>query len=150
MATTPTGRASAEASSKASPTLPATGWCNSVPAVPGRPSPTRCSPWAHGHLTLVDLDTEKAKQLAELLAKDFGPERVSVGAAGDLTEILAGAEGVINTTPVGMDAPPGLARYPIPTCGPTCGSPTSCIVRPTPRCSARLGPSAHERWTAAA
>jgi len=60
-----------------------------------------------GHLTVVDLDAEKARHLAELLAKEFGSERVAVGVAGNLSEILARAEGVINTTPVGMAHHPG-------------------------------------------
>jgi shikimate dehydrogenase len=60
-----------------------------------------------GHLVLVDLDPEKATRLADALAREFGPGRVSVAAAGGLTEVLAGVEGVINTTPVGMTHHPG-------------------------------------------
>ena len=60
-----------------------------------------------GHLTLVDLDPDKAKRLADLLATAFGPERVSVGLPGDLPALLPEAEGVINTTPVGMAHHPG-------------------------------------------
>jgi len=60
-----------------------------------------------GHLTVVDLDPEKARHLTELLAKEFGSERLAVGVAGNLSEILARAEGVINTTPVGMAHHPG-------------------------------------------
>ena len=60
-----------------------------------------------GHLTVVDLDTEKAKHLTELLAKEFGAERIAVGVPGNLSEILARAEGVINATPVGMAHHPG-------------------------------------------
>jgi shikimate dehydrogenase len=60
-----------------------------------------------GHLTLVDLNADKAHQLAEVLVKDFGPDRVSVGAMDHLAGTLAGAQGVINTTPVGMAHLPG-------------------------------------------
>jgi shikimate dehydrogenase len=59
------------------------------------------------HLTLVDLDTDKAKQLADRLAVEFGVSRVSVGLSSDLAALLAEAEGVINTTPVGMAHHPG-------------------------------------------
>ncbi|HZN72620.1 MAG TPA: shikimate dehydrogenase [Micromonosporaceae bacterium] len=59
------------------------------------------------HLTLVDLNADKAQQLAEALGKEFGPDQVSVGAVENLVGILAGAQGVINTTPVGMAHHPG-------------------------------------------
>ena len=36
-----------------------------------------------GHLTVVDLDTEKAKHLTELLAKEFGAERIAVASPGE-------------------------------------------------------------------
>lgn len=60
-----------------------------------------------GHLTLVDLDIEKAKQLGEVLAGEFGATRVSTGAPADLASLLATADGVINTTPIGMAHHPG-------------------------------------------
>jgi shikimate dehydrogenase len=59
------------------------------------------------HLTLVDLDIDKAKRLADVLAIAFGADRVSVGLHGDLPALLPEAEGVINTTPVGMAHHPG-------------------------------------------
>jgi shikimate dehydrogenase len=59
------------------------------------------------HLTLVDLDENKAKRLAEVLAIEFGVDRVAAGAPGALTALLAKAEGVINATPVGMAHHPG-------------------------------------------
>jgi shikimate dehydrogenase len=59
------------------------------------------------HLTIVDLDSEKAKNLADMLAKEFGAERVAVAHPGSLSEVLASAQGVINTTPVGMSHHPG-------------------------------------------
>ncbi|MET0521152.1 MAG: shikimate dehydrogenase [Jiangellaceae bacterium] len=59
------------------------------------------------HLTVVDLDGAKAAGLAEALAREFGAERVSTGTPGDLTGLLAKAEGVINATPIGMAHHPG-------------------------------------------
>jgi shikimate dehydrogenase len=81
--------------------------CNWVPVVPGPAVAHAMLSMGTGHLTLVDLDTEKAKHLAELLAKEFGPERIAVGLHSNLSEILARAQGVINTTPVGMVHHPG-------------------------------------------
>ncbi len=60
-----------------------------------------------GHLALVDVDGAKAIELAEMLGNEFGPHRISVGAHGDLPAILAEAQGVINTTPIGMAHHPG-------------------------------------------
>jgi shikimate dehydrogenase len=60
-----------------------------------------------GTLTLVDVNAEKAEQVAEALGKEFGPERVAVGGAESLVAILAAAQGVVNTTPVGMAQHPG-------------------------------------------
>jgi shikimate dehydrogenase len=60
-----------------------------------------------GHLTVVDLDGAKAAGLAETLAGEFGAERVSAGAPAGLTALLAKADGLINTTPVGMAHHPG-------------------------------------------
>jgi len=58
-------------------------------------------------LTIVDLDLAKATDLAEVLAGEFGADRVSTGALGDLTRVLAKAQGLINATPVGMAHHPG-------------------------------------------
>ncbi len=59
------------------------------------------------HLTIVDLDTSKATHLAEMLQREFGSDRVSCDTTGDLSRVLSGAQGVINTTPVGMTHRPG-------------------------------------------
>ncbi|MEU4560559.1 shikimate dehydrogenase [Actinoplanes sp. NPDC023936] len=59
-------------------------------------------------LTLVDVDASRAHRLAGLLAGEFGADRIAVGAHADLTRLLAGADGLINTTPVGMAHHPGL------------------------------------------
>ena len=60
-----------------------------------------------GHLTLIDLEIDKAKQLESVLAGEFGAGRVSTGLPGDLAALLASADGVVNTTPVGMAHHPG-------------------------------------------
>ncbi|HEX6681855.1 MAG TPA: shikimate dehydrogenase [Candidatus Limnocylindrales bacterium] len=59
------------------------------------------------HLTVVDLNADKAKQLAGSLTRVFGPDRISVGATEGMAGLLAGAQGVINTTPIGMAHHPG-------------------------------------------
>jgi shikimate dehydrogenase len=59
------------------------------------------------HVTLVDIDGAKAARLADALAAEHGAGRVAVGAPDELAALLADAEGVINTTPVGMAHHPG-------------------------------------------
>lgn len=59
------------------------------------------------HLTLVDLEMDRAARLAEVLATEFGAGRITVGAPDDLAAALAKADGVVNTTPVGMTQHPG-------------------------------------------
>jgi len=59
------------------------------------------------HVTIVDLDTHKAAQLVDMLQSEFGADRVSCDTTGDLSRVLAGAQGVINTTPIGMAHHPG-------------------------------------------
>jgi shikimate dehydrogenase len=68
---------------------------------------------AHAMLTLgvkmlavVDVDRARADALAKALADRFGGDRVM--AATDLADALETADGLINTTPVGMDKYPGL------------------------------------------
>jgi shikimate dehydrogenase len=60
-----------------------------------------------GRLTLVDIDTTRARRLAGLLAGEFGDDRIAVGAPAELSALLAGADGLINTTPMGMAHHPG-------------------------------------------
>jgi shikimate dehydrogenase len=57
------------------------------------------------HLTVLDTDRAKAEQVVASLAERFGAGRAAVG--GDLGEALAAADGLINTTPVGMAKFPG-------------------------------------------
>lgn len=59
------------------------------------------------HVALVDIDVDKAKQLEGTLAGEFGADRVSTRAAADLPALLAVADGVVNTTPIGMSHHPG-------------------------------------------
>jgi shikimate dehydrogenase len=57
------------------------------------------------HLVIVDQEPARAGALAERLSRHF-PERVS--AAGDAAAGLRGASGLIQATPVGMAAHPGM------------------------------------------
>jgi shikimate dehydrogenase len=57
-------------------------------------------------LTIVDVDAERAAALAARLGAQFGAARVAAGA--DIALAVAGADGVINATPVGMANHPGL------------------------------------------
>lgn len=59
------------------------------------------------HLTVIDLNPDKAKQLTATLTPAFGPHRISAGTMADLAALLAGAQGLINTTPIGMAHHPG-------------------------------------------
>jgi shikimate dehydrogenase len=59
------------------------------------------------HLTIIDVDAERAKQVAGVLELRFGPGRVTTAETGALTAALADAQGVINATPVGMAHHPG-------------------------------------------
>ncbi|MEW2507279.1 shikimate dehydrogenase [Amycolatopsis sp. NPDC047767] len=68
---------------------------------------------AHGLLTLgagrvrvLDLDTTRAEALALALQARFGAQRASAG--GSVASALAGADGLVHATPVGMAAHPGL------------------------------------------
>ncbi|GIE94228.1 shikimate dehydrogenase [Paractinoplanes rishiriensis] len=59
------------------------------------------------HLTIVDVDPDRASTLAHALAGQFGPDRVGTGSPGDQSSLLATADGVINATPIGMAHHPG-------------------------------------------
>jgi shikimate dehydrogenase len=56
---------------------------------------------------VVDLDLAKAARLAEVLEAEFGADRLMVRPPEDLSSVLAHADGVVNTTPVGMAHHPG-------------------------------------------
>jgi shikimate dehydrogenase len=59
-----------------------------------------------GHLSVHDVDAARARSVAESLCARFGAGRAS--AAIDLAADVAAADGLINTTPVGMAKLPGL------------------------------------------
>ena len=74
-----------------------------------------CSAVAHAaltcgvkKLTIVDTVTERAKAVAEGRAARFGPDRISVATPAEIAGALATANGLINTTPIGMEKYPGL------------------------------------------
>ena len=59
-----------------------------------------------GALTLFDVDQARAEAVADNLARHFGAGRARAGT--DRAEALAAADGLINATPIGMDAHPGM------------------------------------------
>lgn len=60
-----------------------------------------------GRLTLVDIDGPRAGRLAGTLAGEFGADRVTASGHERLSGVLAGADGVVNATPIGMAQHPG-------------------------------------------
>ncbi|MGH3378782.1 MAG: shikimate dehydrogenase [Actinoallomurus sp.] len=59
-------------------------------------------------VTVVDEDEARATSLAVDLARRFGAERAHAGTAEDVPGLFAAADGLVNATPVGMAAHPGL------------------------------------------
>ena len=57
-------------------------------------------------LTIFDIDPSRAEGLAANLSRAFGPERAVAGT--DREAALATADGLINATPIGMEAHPGM------------------------------------------
>jgi shikimate dehydrogenase len=60
-----------------------------------------------GEITLVDTDEVRAESLGAALCERFGKRRVRVGA--DVAAAMAAADGMVNTTPLGMAKYPGMA-----------------------------------------
>jgi shikimate dehydrogenase len=60
-----------------------------------------------GRLTVVDVDSAKAGELADTLAPEFGCDRIAVSGVEELSAVLAKADGLVNATPVGMAHHPG-------------------------------------------
>jgi shikimate dehydrogenase len=58
-------------------------------------------------LTLIDVDPVRAASVAGGLCERFGAGRAVVGSERDAA--VAAADGIINATPLGMDAHPGMA-----------------------------------------
>ena len=59
-----------------------------------------------GHLSIYDIDRSKSQQVVESLTARFGSGRAT--AIIELPEAVATADGIVNTTPVGMAKLPGL------------------------------------------
>ena len=57
------------------------------------------------HLSIFDLDNTRAQDLVDNLSQRFGPGRAQVG--NHLENAMAEADGVVNTTPMGMAKLPG-------------------------------------------
>jgi shikimate dehydrogenase len=57
-------------------------------------------------LTMFDRDAEKQQSLVGALRKSFGPDRVCLGR--ELASAMACADGMVNSTPMGMTSYPGL------------------------------------------
>ena len=57
------------------------------------------------HLSIFDLDSARAQDLVDNLSQRFGPGRAQVG--NHLENAVAEADGVVNTTPMGMAKLPG-------------------------------------------
>jgi shikimate dehydrogenase len=61
-----------------------------------------------GHLTVIDPDADRRGLLAEALSMRFEVDRIAVAPPGELPAVLATADGLVNASPVGMQASPGL------------------------------------------
>ncbi|GAB2831190.1 shikimate dehydrogenase [Actinoallomurus bryophytorum] len=61
-----------------------------------------------GHVAVVDERPDRATSLVADLTRRFGAGRARVGSAGDLAGLLRAADGLVNATPVGMAAHPGM------------------------------------------
>jgi len=59
-------------------------------------------------LTIVDVAADRAKSVADGLATRFSRDRVSVATPAEIAAVIATANGLINTTPIGMAKYPGL------------------------------------------
>jgi shikimate dehydrogenase len=59
-------------------------------------------------LTIIDVAADRAESVAEGLAARLGRDRVSVAAPAEVAAVITSANGLINTTPIGMAKYPGL------------------------------------------
>ena len=59
-----------------------------------------------GQLSIFDVDHDRAQSLAANLNQHFGPDRACAGS--DLGHAMAAADGLVNTTPMGMAKLPGM------------------------------------------
>lgn len=60
-----------------------------------------------GKVVIIDTDHGRAENLVAALRERFGPSRVSAGAP--VAQSMAAADGMVNTTPLGMAKYPGMA-----------------------------------------
>ncbi len=58
------------------------------------------------HLSIFDVENQRAQSLADNLNQHFGAGRAKAGS--DLSSTLASADGLVNTTPMGMAKLPGM------------------------------------------
>ena len=79
-------------------------------------------------LLVFDPDDSRAEALVRStwLPAEVATRRLG---AAELPDALPGASGLVNATPVGMAAHPGLPVPDANCCTRTCGSPTSCTAR---------------------
>ena len=59
-----------------------------------------------GHLAIFDIDHTKSRALADKICGRFGADRAS--AIVDIASCVTTADGLINTTPIGMEGHPGM------------------------------------------
>jgi shikimate dehydrogenase len=59
-------------------------------------------------LTIIDVAADRAKSVADGLATGFSRDRVSVATPAEVAAVITTADGLINTTPIGMAKYPGL------------------------------------------
>ncbi len=64
------------------------------------------------HLTVVDLDTDRATALTRELAGRYPTVRVDASSFDKLSILLPGSDGVVHATPTGMAEHPGIAFDP--------------------------------------
>ncbi|MBX7434373.1 shikimate dehydrogenase [Mycobacterium sp. Y57] len=62
-----------------------------------------------GHLTIVDLDEERARTLGDALATRHAAAHIEASSFAKLSALLPDSDGVVHATPTGMAAHPGMA-----------------------------------------
>ena len=115
------------------------GSCSSAPAARARRWRVRCAISAPARSRSSTSIRSDRRDLAASLNSAPGARRAAV--ARDVAEAAARADGIVNTTPVGMAKYPGMP-VPASALGRISGSPTSSISRPRPSCFARPRPLA--------
>ncbi|WP_245435522.1 shikimate dehydrogenase [Microvirga calopogonii] len=60
-----------------------------------------------GEINVIDTDSSRAENLVDALRRRFGPTRASTGIP--IMEAMTAADGMVNTTPLGMARYPGMA-----------------------------------------